>query len=255
MNRIGRFGIGAGVAVVIIGLVVLALPMFEAIGGLAGGGPGASLSTPASAPPTSAPAAAPTPQATPTADDGSGDCPGDEASYQFGLVDGSRAPGGIGGEITAQVADGAAVKDRGTRPGARGDVVSDARGISAYIVAPNDNLISIEARLCFMMGSLAVFNHMLGDAIQPGQELILRPDPSIPWIEPYEPYDATVGMSTVDFNSTIYEIGAAVRAHDIDEARALWARSLSGHVSPRAQVAADQALADVDWRVLGQLFP
>lgn len=255
MNRTGRVALGAGIAVVVLGLVVLALPAFGAIGDLAGHD--VVVGTTVSPTPTGAPAdaSASTPTPTPTIDDGSGDCPDEEASYQFSIVDGSRAPQGIGGELKAQVVNPAAIRDRGARVGARGEVLSDDRGMYAYIVAPNDNLISIDARLCFVMGSLAVFNHVLGNAIQPGQHLILRPDPSIPWIEPYEPYDATVGMSTVDFNSTIYEIGAAVRAQDIDSARALWDRSLSGHVAPDAQDAATQALASVDWRVLGQMFP
>lgn len=261
VNRTGRVALGSGIAVVVLGLVMLALPAFEGIGDFAArevagaAAPATPTDTPADADADADAVSDPTPTPTPTVDDGSGDCPGQEASYQFGMVPGTLSADGIGGERTAQVGNAAAMRDRGARTGARGEVLSDDRGMYAYIVAPNDNLISIDARLCFDMGSLAGFNHVLGDAVQPGQRLILRPDPSIPWIEPYEPYDATVGMSTVDFNSTIYEIGAAVRAHDIDSARALWDRSLSGHLAPDAQDAATQALAAVDWRVLEQMFP
>ncbi|MBS1906943.1 MAG: hypothetical protein JST33_10345, partial [Actinobacteria bacterium] len=146
--------------------------------------------------------------------------------------------------------------DAGARPGARGEVVSNAQGIFSYIVAPNDTLISIEQRLCIDYGSIRVFDHVLGDAIQPGAQLILRPDPTIPWIDPYMPFDVVPGVTnTVDYNSTIYEMGVAVRTHDLDSARALWARSLSGHVTPAAQSAATKALDDGDWPVLEQLFP
>lgn len=50
-------------------------------------------------------------------------------------------------------------------------------------------------------------------------------------------------------------MGATVRTRDLDTARALWAKVLSGHVSPAARAAASQALDARDWAVLGQMFP
>jgi hypothetical protein len=240
VSRAAKVVTGVAAAAVIAGLVVLAYPALAALAGLEH----PSASAMSSAPRTAAPA--PTPSPTPSKNNGSGDCPA-EAWINFSTH--GDAP------LIPALVKADALTDRGARPGARGEVISNAQGIYSYVVAPNDNLISIEQRLCIQYGSVALFDHVLSDAIQPGAQLILRPDPTIPWIDPYEPFDAVPGTNTVDYNSTIYEMGAAVRTHDLDTARALWARSLSGHVSPAAQDAAAKALDDGDWHVLEQLFP
>ncbi|MCE4026323.1 hypothetical protein LXM50_10110 [Microbacterium sp. Au-Mic1] len=241
MSRAAKVATGVVAAAVVAGLVVLAYPAFAALGGI--GHPAASAVT--STRPTAVSDPAPSP--TPSKDAGSGDCPAEASISLSGQDKAHMVP-------TLVKAD--ALTDRGTRPGARGEVVSNAQGIYSYIVAPNDNLISIGQRLCIEYGNVALYDHVLGAAIQPGAQLILRPDPSIPWIDPYVPFDAIPNVTnTVDYNSTIYEMGAAVRTHDLDTARALWARSLSGHVSPAAQAAATAALDAGDWAVLDQLFP
>ena len=148
-----------------------------------------------------------------------------------------------------------AIQDRGSRSGARGEVVSNADGIYSYVVAPNDNLDSIEERLCFDGWTLARFNHVIGAAIQPDAHLILRPDPALPWIDSYNPYDAVPGVSVVAYTNALYEMGAAVRTQDLDTAQAIWRKFVSGHVSPAAEAAATKALDAGDWAVLDQLFP
>ena len=242
VSRAAKVATGVVATAVVAGLVVLAYPAFAEFASF--GHPSGSTATT-----THRTAAAdPAPSPSPSKDDGSGGCPANEASIGISGKDGDLP--------TAKLVDAKALTDRGVRPGARGEVISDAQGIYSYIVAPNDNLISIEQRLCIEYGSVRVFDHVLGVAIQPGAQLILRPDPTIPWIDPYTPFDAIPNVTnTVDYNSTIYEMGAAVRTHDLDTARALWTRSLSGHVSPAAQAAATTALDAGDWAVLDQLFP
>ncbi|WP_152642052.1 hypothetical protein [Microbacterium azadirachtae] len=244
MSRAAKVATGIAAAVVVAGLVVLAYPAFAALGGLEHPSVSAASAAPSKAA-TTEPTAAPSPS--PTKDDGSDDCPTEEATISI-TGKGDGAP-------TAKLVFASSLTDKGARPGARGEVVSNAQGIYSYIVAPNDNLISIEQRLCIDYGSVRVFDHVLGSAIQPGAQLILRPDPTIPWIEPV-PFDAIPNVTNiVEFSSTIYEMGVAVRTHDLDTARALWSRSLSGHVAPAAQAAATKALDDGDWPVLEQLFP
>lgn len=243
VSRGAKIATGVAAVAIVAGLVALAYPAFAALGSFEQRTTKAVAATER----TTAPPPTPAPSPAPSRDDGSGDCPA-EASISFSAEDKAH--------MVPTLVNVGALTDRGARPGARGDVVRDAQGIYSYIVAPNDNLISIDARLCFDYTSLRMFNHVLANAIQPGAQLILRPDPTIPWINPYTPFDAVPGVTnTVDFNSTMYEMGAAVRTHDLDSARALWARSLSGHVSPAAQAAATKALDDGDWPVLEQMFP
>jgi len=247
VSRAAKVATGIAAAAVIAGLVVLAYPAFAALAGLehpSASAVSADSSTSATTAPTAAPDPSPSP--TPSRDDGTGDC-ATEASISFSAQDKAH--------MVPTLVKAEALTDRGARPGARGEVINNAQGIYSYVVAPNDNLISIEQRLCIDYGSIRLYNHVLGSAIQPGAQLILRPDTTIPWIDPYEPFDAVPGTNNVDYNSTIYEMGAAVRTHDLDTARALWARSLSAHVSPAAQDAATKALDDGDWPVLEQLFP
>lgn len=150
---------------------------------------------------------------------------------------------------------GGAVTDMGAREGARGEVVSDEAGIRSYIVAPNDNLIAIGERLCVSYPGLISFNHVLGVAIQPNQELILRPDPSIPWIDPYSPYGAIPNeTNTVAYNTAIYEMGTFVRNRDLAAARALWTR-LAPDIDPAIVPFVASAFESGDWYVLGHLFP
>jgi hypothetical protein len=246
MGRGAKIATGVGAAAVIAGLFVLAFPAFAAIGHIDQGGGAAAVKTASTSAPvadsgaTASPPPSPSPMPTP------GACPV-EASLRFESQ--GDAP------VVPTLTNPEAMRDNGTRPGARGEVVWHGGEMYAYIVVPNDNLISIDERLCFDYTSLRYFNHVLGSAIQPGAQLILRPDPSIPFIDPYKPADAVAGTNTVAYNSTIYEIGAAVRTRDLDTARALWAKALSGHVPPVAEAAVTKALDDGDWPTLEQLFP
>ena len=235
MSRAAQIATGVVAAAVIVGLFALASPAFSALGGF-GHHPTAHA---APAEPSAAPSASPTP--TPTADDTSTGCRA-EASFT------------LRGDV-AHLLKADAIQDRGSRSGARGEVIANADGIYSYVVAPNDNLDSIEARLCFDGWSLARFNHVLGAAIQPDAHLILRPDATLPWIDSYQPYDAVPGVSVVDYTDALYEMGAAVRTQDLDTARVIWRKFVSGHVSPAAEAAASKALDAGDWAVLDQMFP
>jgi len=244
VSRAAQIATGVAATAVIAGLVALAAPAFSAIGGSGSHTTSAASSVRHTTAPAPAPDAASTP--TPSPDDGSGDCTS-EASISISGPDAAS--------VTTHLLNADALRDRGVRPGARGEVVSNAQGIYAYIVVPNDNLISIGQRLCIAESTLRGFNHVLGDAIQPGAHLIVHPDPAIPWIDAHSPFDAVAGTNTIEYSRTIYEMGAAVRTRDLDAARALWAKALSGHVSPAAQIAASNALDAGDWAVLGQMFP
>jgi hypothetical protein len=235
VSRAAQIATGVAAAAVIAGLVALASPVFSALGG-SGHHPIAQAS---SVRPSAAPIASPAP--TPTTEEASAGC---RAEASFSLQ----------GDV-AHLLKADAIQDRGSRWGARGEVLSNAAGIFSYVVAPNDNLDSIETRLCFDGWSLARFNHVLGAAIQPDAHLILRPNPALPWIDSYHPYDEVPGVSVVDYTDALYEMGAAVRTQDLDTARAIWSKLVSGHVSPAAQAAATKALDAGDWPVLDQLFP
>lgn len=244
MGRGAKVATGIGAAFIVAGLIALAYPAFAALGSFEQGVSRAGSKTSSTSAPAAGPAPAPSPTPSPTAR--AGGCVS-EASFVF---ESQGAP-----PVFPKLLNAEAMRDNGSRPGARGEVVWHGSEMFAYIVAPNDNLFSIDERLCFDYTSLSFFNHVLGSAIQPRAQLILRPDPTIPFIYPYAPFDAVAGTNTVEYNSTIYEIGAAVRTHDLDSARALWAKALSGHVSPQAQAAATKALDDGDWPTLEQLFP
>ncbi|GAB6859209.1 hypothetical protein JCM13591A_33140 [Microbacterium xylanilyticum] len=244
VSRAAKIATGIGAAVVVAGLVALAYPAFAAIRSFEQGVSRAATETESTSAPVADPTTSPSPTPSPTSS--AGGC-ASEASLLFESQ--GDAP------VIPKLINPEAMRDNGSRPGARGEVVWHGDEMFAYIVVPNDNLISIDERLCFDFTSLRFFNHVLSNAIQPGAQLILRPDPTIPFIHPYAPFDAVAGTNTVEYNSTIYEIGAAVRTHDLDAARALWAKALSGHVSPQAQAAATKALDDGDWPTLEQLFP
>ena len=143
--------------------------------------------------------------------------------------------------------------DMGARPGASGGAITDAHGLRAYVVAPNDGLIAIGERFCVDYLSLSGFNHVRS-SIHPGRELILRPDPTIPWVDPYEPYEAAPGTFTGSYYDAIDAMSKAVAARDLAAARSVWPR-LASDVSPVATAAAAQALDEGDWTVLGQMFP
>lgn len=235
MSRVAKVATGVVAAAIVAGLVVLAYPAFATLGGI--GHPAAAATASARPRTTQVATAPPTPTPTPRTDG----CTA-EASYNL-MGD------------AAHLLKAEAIQDRGSRPGARGDVVTHADGVFAYVVAPNDNLFAIEDRLCFDQWTLARFNHVVGIAIQPGAQLIVRPDPSLPWINSYIPYDVVPGVSNADYTDGLAAIGAAVRTQDLDTARTIWNRLVSGHVSPAAEAAATKAFDDSNWAVLDQLFP
>lgn len=74
--------------------------------------------------------------------------------------------------------------DMGATEYAAGSVGYNADGqIQTYTVEAGDSLISIGERFCIDYITVAVYNHRTapGKTIQPGDILVLRPDPTAPW--------------------------------------------------------------------------
>ncbi|BDV31944.1 LysM peptidoglycan-binding domain-containing protein [Microbacterium terricola] len=73
--------------------------------------------------------------------------------------------------------------DMGATEFAGGPVGYNADGlIESYTVQPGDTLIGIGERFCIDFVTVGVYNHRFGSSeIQPGDVLVLRPDPTAPW--------------------------------------------------------------------------
>ena len=76
--------------------------------------------------------------------------------------------------------------DTGAAALANGSVALDGDGrVFSCTVASGDALEAIGARLCIDLVTVAMYNHRWGGAaIQPGDVLVLRPDPSVEFIDP-----------------------------------------------------------------------
>ena len=85
---------------------------------------------------------------------------------------------------------GGPLVDMGPQPGATGEVVTDAEGIRAYVVASGDWPEAIGERLCIDYVTVTSFNNVQGP-ITPGQVLTVRPDPAAEWVGFWE--DAPTG--------------------------------------------------------------
>jgi hypothetical protein len=74
--------------------------------------------------------------------------------------------------------------DMGASGYASGPVGYDEQGkIETYTVQPGDALAAIGERFCIDYITVGVYNHRMppGKTIQPGDILMLRPDPSVTW--------------------------------------------------------------------------
>ncbi|WP_417554298.1 LysM peptidoglycan-binding domain-containing protein [Microbacterium sp.] len=74
------------------------------------------------------------------------------------------------------------VSDTGVRQYAVGEPTLDAEGrILSYTVAPGDALEAIATRFCIDANSFGTYNKVTYWAMQPGDVLVLRPDPEATW--------------------------------------------------------------------------
>lgn len=237
-------------AAVVTGLLVLALPaMIGAttwVTGVFGAGSGSPAAT-----------ESPKPTADPASDDGLVD-----------LGDGISVPADGPGECTASARINIRAEDNepfhskllgelvemGPSELARGEVLKDDDGeIYAYVVAPGDSPIAIGERFCIDYTTVLSHNHVRID-INPGDVLYLRPDPALPWVDPYSPFDVQPGEQTGPYYDAIDFMRNAVVAKDLAEAQRVWA-GLGPRIHPEARTIATRALEADDWELLRQMFP
>ena len=133
-------------------------------------------------------------------------------------------------------------------------MLDDDGEVFAYEVAPGDSLIAIGQRFCVDYVTVALYNHVAAQTVHPGDVLILRPDPALPWIDQHVPFQAEAGTSTIPYANAFIEFANAIASGDLGAARVVWQR-LGPDVSPEGQAVVTQALAAEDWDVLRQLFP
>ncbi|WP_314650296.1 hypothetical protein [uncultured Microbacterium sp.] len=145
------------------------------------------------------------------------------------------------------------LQDLGAREFARGEVTVDDDGTPVtYTVEPGDVEAVVAERLC-AYPSLGSMNHRRD--IHPGQVLWLTPDPDIPWIPYYNPWDAPAGFLQIPYQQAIESAGAAVDAGDVDTVRAIWNDTLKGMFTNPETIDAVQKVVDSgDIDALRQLF-
>lgn len=145
------------------------------------------------------------------------------------------------------------LRDLGARDFARGEVALDANGTPvAYTVEPGDVEAVVAERLC-AYPTLGSMNHRRD--IHPGQVLWLTPDPDIPWVPYYSPWDAPGGFLQIPYQQAIESAGAAVDAGDVDTVRAIWNGTLKGMFTNQETIDAVQEVVDSgDLDALRQLF-
>lgn len=145
------------------------------------------------------------------------------------------------------------LRDLGAREFAQGEVFVNADGTpSTYTVAPGDVEAVIAERLC-AYPTLGEMNHVR--VIQPGQVLWLTPDPDLPWVPYYNPWDAPAGFQQIPYQQAIESAGRAVDAGDIDTVRAIWNDTLKGMFANQETIDAVQKVVDSgDLVGLRQLF-
>lgn len=241
-------------AAVVTGLLVLALPaMLGAttwVTGVFGAGSGSPAAT-----------ESPKPAAGPASDDGLVD-----------LDDDISVPAGGPGECTSTahistmstrtddsgpyysklIGD---LVDRGPSELASGQALTDEAGdVYAYEVAAGDSAIAIGERFCIDYITVQSHNHVRAGMIHAGNILYLRPDPTLPWVSPYEPFDVQPGEQTGPYYDAIDFMRNAVAAQDLAEAQRVWA-GLGPRIHPEARTIATRALEAGDWELLRQMFP
>ncbi|WP_456286231.1 LysM peptidoglycan-binding domain-containing protein [Microbacterium sp. JZ70] len=135
--------------------------------------PTASEQTPVSTPAPAAVDSEPTTEATPTPTPTATGCP--TASISLPSVDPGSSPV-EGAELVGEITD------TGVRDYAVGEPTLNGDGqIASYTVQPGDALEAIAARFCMDKSSFGTYNKVTYWAMQPGDVLVLRPDPSEPW--------------------------------------------------------------------------
>jgi LysM repeat protein len=176
---------------------------------------------------------------------GPGDCT-TNAFINIGSTDGYPAYGKLLGELV----------DMGEAELASGPVTLDADGeISSYEVQPGDSLIAIGERFCVDYVTVGMLNHVRGnEQIAPGDVLYLRPDPTLPFVDIYSPYNAEPGSSTIAYYDGVAAFSTAVATADLGAARFLWQR-LEKDMPPETAAVITQALSDEDLPLLRRMFP
>lgn len=242
-------------AAVVTGLLVLALPaMLGAttwVTGVFGAGSAGS---------------APAASAAPTDDPDAGELAADDGLVYLG--DGISVPAGGPGDCTTSARINIRAEDdepyhskllgeiveMGPSELASGEVLKNDDGeIYAYVVAAGDSPIAIGERFCIDFTTVMSHNHVRVN-INPGDVLYLRPDPTLPWIDPYSPFDVQPGEKTGPYYDGIDFMRNAVVAQDLAEAQRVWS-GLGPRVHPDARAIVSHALEIGDWELLRQMFP
>lgn len=176
---------------------------------------------------------------------GPGDCT-TNALITIGSADGETMHAKLLGELV----------DMGESELANGPVTLDADGeIFSYEVEAGDSLIAIGERFCVDYVTVGSFNHVRGfEPIAPGDVLYLRPDPTLPFVDIYSPYNAEPGSSTIPYYDGVAAFSTAVATADLGAARFLWQR-LEKDMPPETAAVITQALSDEDLSLLRRMFP
>lgn len=176
---------------------------------------------------------------------GPGDCT-TNAFINIGSDDGETMHAKLLGELV----------EMGESELASGPVTVDADGeIFSYEVEAGDSLIAIGERFCVDYVTVGSFNHVRGfEPIAPGDVLYLRPDPTLPFVDIYSPYNAAPGSSTIPYYDGVAAFSTAVATADLGAARFLWQR-LEKDMPPETAAVITQALNDEDLSLLRRMFP
>lgn len=146
-----------------------------------------------------------------------------------------------------------ALRDLGAREFAQGEVTVDTDGVPVtYIVEPGDVEAVVAERLC-AYPTLSSMNHRRD--IHPGQVLWLTPDPDIPVLPYFSPYEAGEGFQQIPYQQAIESAGAAVDAGDVNTVRTIWTDTLRGMFTDSVTIDAVQKVVDSgDLDALRQVF-
>ena len=199
---------------------------------------------------TSSQAAAPSPTSTPVAKPVSEAAPTPEPIEPETCSGMSEVYGDGGGLYWERQGT---LRDLGAREFARGEVTVDADGTPVtYTVEPGDVEAVVAERLC-AYPTLSSMNHRRD--IHPGQVLWLTPDPDLPWVPYYGPWDAPAGFQQIPYQQAIESAGRAVDAGDVDTVRAIWNDTLKPMFTNQETIDAVQKVVDSgDLEALRQLF-
>lgn len=143
--------------------------------------PAAESAAQSTSEPTPAPTPTPTPTVEPTAESTPNPGPTPNASgcptAQINL------PGSSYNTRPVEVPELAGeLKDTGPRAYAKGEpTLNDAGQIVSYTAQPGDSVEAIAWRFCMGTFGVEVYNHTHGWDMQPGDVIVLRPSPDVPW--------------------------------------------------------------------------